>query len=330
MTTSTCAPPTAASARPILLTPLLSPRASPMHCPTVIATSSAVWWSSIHRSPDASTTNATPASSRTASSMASSVPMPVRAPPPSPSRSSSTDTDVSAVERLLDALLVPPGAGSGEGAPPAAASSAARSPLANALKLASTMWWALSPRRFQSPTRQPAPSTTPSKNAPVSAVWYVPMRSRPAPFPYGARLSSSSPAAVPRSRRHSEYASSSGAQKVARSDSGLGAAATAGSNAAPRARPSARPAAAYASGSEASEDESRPGSHGGSPPSTDTCTLTPSCACAVSWSTMWSRNGRPVAITPRGPKSTTRASADATPTVAAPAPSAACARGRGV
>ena len=56
-------------------------------------------------------------------------------------------------------------------------------------------------------------------------------------------------------------------------------------------------------------------------PSLETTTETPSCACEVSWSIMWSRKGKPVAISPRAPRFATEAVALVAPISAAPAPS---------
>mmetsp|Transcript_5163 Transcript_5163/g.23050 ORF Transcript_5163/g.23050 Transcript_5163/m.23050 type:complete len:206 (+) Transcript_5163:1417-2034(+) len=101
---------TPALARPMRLHPALSPRDSFRTCPTVMATSSVVWWSSIQRSPVASTFNCTPPSFAMDPRSASRVLIPVdtAASAADPSRSSLTSMVVSFVLLALPAALATP------------------------------------------------------------------------------------------------------------------------------------------------------------------------------------------------------------------------------
>mmetsp|Transcript_9801 Transcript_9801/g.41150 ORF Transcript_9801/g.41150 Transcript_9801/m.41150 type:complete len:240 (+) Transcript_9801:1113-1832(+) len=187
--TSTRASPTRAVARPMRLHPALLPSASFSTCPTVMATSSVVWWSSIHRSPLASTFSWNDASSAIAKSKASRVRMPVATvvADAAPSKSTATSMVVSFVARALrDARC------SAFGASVTSRSVAlvdftsasiwsinALVHRANALNVASTMWCALSPRRFKRVTSRFACVASADQNGSVRAVLYVPMRARP-------------------------------------------------------------------------------------------------------------------------------------------------------
>mmetsp|Transcript_10291 Transcript_10291/g.32157 ORF Transcript_10291/g.32157 Transcript_10291/m.32157 type:complete len:236 (-) Transcript_10291:361-1068(-) len=179
--TSISLSPRRATAEPMRLTPALFPSASPRHCPHVMATSSAVWWSSIHWSPDALTVALTPLASRSVSRKASSVAMPVsHEPSPLPSSRRAMSTLVSFVARAR----APRREGSTSSsalafaAAIAAASSAVKAPSsarrrqrAKALKVLSTMWCALSPRCFRSASPKPEARASSAKKGSVSAVW---------------------------------------------------------------------------------------------------------------------------------------------------------------
>ena len=175
------------------LHPALFPSASFSTCPTVMATSSVVWWSSIHRSPLASTFSWNDASSAIARSKASSVSMPVATvvADAAPSKSTATSMVVSFVARAFRAARRSAGGAlesfvasvSSRAPPPPASNSiwsiSALVHRANALNVASTMWCALSPRRFSRVTSRFALPASADQNGSVRAVLYVPMRARP-------------------------------------------------------------------------------------------------------------------------------------------------------
>mmetsp|Transcript_1450 Transcript_1450/g.5523 ORF Transcript_1450/g.5523 Transcript_1450/m.5523 type:complete len:298 (-) Transcript_1450:4-897(-) len=195
---------------------------------------------------------------------------------------------------------------------------------ANALNVASTMWCALSPLCFFRVIEKPSASVSASKNGSVKSVRYVPMHSRPVPGPYGARAKLRLPTPNT-SRTHVEYASSRGAAnsaafRVLFSPPAQRHAATPGASVCLSASPSALPAARATSVS--SSAVPLWSLHGSDrTPFRVTKTETPSCACDVSWSIMWSRKGSPVAIWPRVPRFTTNAVALVVPISAVPAPS---------
>ena len=143
-------------------------------------TSSAVWWSSIHRSPVERTHAETPEAWRRLSKAASSVASPVsETPAPRPSSATRTSTAVSFVERARAAwrwgassraASAAAAARSAAGPAPSRSSIARRRPRANALKVASTTWCALSPRILASSHRTPAAAHSSWKKGSVSAV----------------------------------------------------------------------------------------------------------------------------------------------------------------
>mmetsp|Transcript_10236 Transcript_10236/g.46660 ORF Transcript_10236/g.46660 Transcript_10236/m.46660 type:complete len:225 (-) Transcript_10236:772-1446(-) len=134
---------TPAAARPMRLHPALSPSDSLRTCPTVMATSSVVWWSSIQRSPVASTLSCTPPSCAMDPRSSSRVCMPVETDdfPAAPSRSSLTSMVVSLVLLALPAARVTPSRRSSEAATsiPSTWSMHLRRHRAKDLNVASTM-----------------------------------------------------------------------------------------------------------------------------------------------------------------------------------------------